>query len=92
MKNIFDFEQNTPPVLHEEKLKRLAKEKALRQQILLLRVASVLTMLCLAIFPFFIYRDSMVLAVASIVMLAFSLMGSGLVSVIFYYKGMNVKG
>jgi len=88
MKQIYNFEASTPPRITESELQEALRRRTLRRQILALRIASLLCCLCMAVFAFFIFYDSVIVAAASIIMLTLTLIGNGLVSLVFYKYGM----
>ena len=86
-----DFEKNTPPQLTESMLAEAVQARELKRQILILRIASVLCVISMAIFALFIAHDSMILSAVTVVTMLFYLIGNGIISVIYYRKGMIVK-
>lgn len=90
MQRIYNFEQKQPPVLTEKMLREEIKRRELKRQTILLRTASVFVCLCFVLFAFFIAPDSMVLAVCSILTVCIALIGNGIISVLFYFKGKGV--
>lgn len=89
MKQIYSFDAFTPPRIIEAGLQEELKRRTLKRQILALRIASLLSCLCMAIFAFFIMRDSMIVAAASIVMMTLTLIGSGMIQLVFHKFGMS---
>ena len=88
MKQIYNFESAAPPRVTEVTLQEELERRTLRRQINILRLASILCCVCMALFAFFIFRDSVIVAVVSILMLTFTLMGNGIISLVFYRHGM----
>ncbi len=88
MKQIYNFEAVSPPRVTEESLRERKERQILRRQIMILRIASLLCCVCMALFAFFIFRDSVVIAAASIIMLTLTLLGNGVISLFFYRHGM----
>ncbi len=88
MKQIYSFDSATPPHISRAKLEEELRRRALRRQILILRISSFLCCLCMAVFAFFIFYDSIIVAVFSIIMLTFTLIGNGMISLVFHTHGM----
>ncbi len=89
MKQIYDFEQHTPPRLNEDMLREKMKLRTMRRQTMLLRIASLLCCICYAVFAFVILHDSVAASVISIIMLTVTLIGNGLISLVFLRHGMT---
>lgn len=89
MKQIYDFNQHEAPRLNETMLQEQLRLRELKKQTTLLRIAALLSCVCYAVFAFFIIRDSVAAAVASILMCTFTLIGTGIISVVFHRYGMR---
>jgi len=89
MKQIYDFTQHEPPRVNEAMLQEQLKHRELQRQTLLLRIAALLSCVCYAVFAFFIIRDSVIAAVVSILMCTVTLIGTGVISVVFHRYGMR---
>lgn len=89
MNRIYNFDAATPPRITEAGLQEEIKRRTLKRQILILRIASLLSCLCMAVFAFFILRDSVIIAAASIVMMTLTLIGSGMIQLVFHKFGMT---
>lgn len=89
MKQIYDFEQHEPPRINEAMLQEQLRRRELQKQTLLLRIAALLSCICYAVFAFFIIRDSVVASVVSILMCTFTLIGNGVISLVFHRCGMK---
>jgi len=89
MKQIYDFNGHEPPRLSENMLREQLERRELRRQTLLLYIASLLCCVCYAAFAFFIIRDSLFAAVVSILMCTVTLIGTGVISVVFHRCGMR---
>ncbi|MCM1544668.1 MAG: hypothetical protein NC110_05145 [Ruminococcus sp.] len=87
--NPFDFEKVTPPILDEQTLRQESERRALIKQIRVLRIASILMALCLALFAFYIAPKSLFIAIVSITILCVSMIGYGLITILFYKNGYN---
>lgn len=85
--NPFDFENLQPPILREATLRQENERRTLKRQIRILRISSVLTAICLALFAFFIAPVSMLLAIVITVVLCVSMIGYGVIGVLFYKNG-----
>lgn len=85
----FDFENSQPPMLNERMLRQESERRSLIRQIRALRISSVLTALCLALFAFIIAPKSLIIAIATIVVLCVSMIGCGVITVLFYKNGYN---
>lgn len=88
MKQIYNFDAVAPPRISETQLQEELKRRTLRRQITALRIASLLCCLCMALFAFFIFYDSVIIAAGSIIMLTLTLIGNGMISLVFYRHGM----
>ena len=89
MKQIYDFDGHEPPRVNEAMLQEQLRRRELQKQTLLLRIAALLSCICYAVFAFFIIRDSVIAAVISILMCTITLIGNGVVSVVFHRCGMR---
>lgn len=89
MKQIYDFDAHQPPRINEAMLQEQLRCRELQRQTLLLRIAALLSCVCYAVFAFFIIRDSVIVAVVSILMCTLTLIGSGVISVVFHRCGMR---
>ena len=89
MKQIYDFTQHQPPRVNEAMLQEQLRRRELQRQTLLLRVAALLSCICYAVFAFFIVRDSVIVSALSILMCTVTLIGSGVISVVFHCRGMK---
>lgn len=89
MKQIYDFTQHQPPRVNEAMLREQLRRRELKRQTLLLRLAALLSCICYAVFAFFIIRDSVIVAVLSILMCTVTLIGSGVITVVFHRCGMK---
>lgn len=89
MKQIYDFTQHEPPRVNEAILREQLRRRELQRQTLLLRIAALLSCVCYAVFAFFIIRDSVIAAVVSILMCTITLIGTGVISLVFHRYGMR---
>ena len=87
MPMIYNFEEKQPPELNEKMLRERLKHRDLCRQTLILRIAAVLVSLCYILFAFCIAPESMALAVVSILVAYVTIVGKGVISIVFYKKG-----
>lgn len=85
MTSIYNFEQYTPPRLTEKQLREELKRREIQKQAILLCVASFLMYLCIVLVSILICREHFMLAVFGILSVCISLMGNGIITVVFYY-------
>lgn len=88
-KQLFDFEKSQPPMLNEFMLRQESEHRKLMKQIRILRISAVLMALCLALFAFFVAPKSIIIAIASIIILCVSMIGYGVITILFYKNGYN---
>lgn len=91
MNRIYSFESKNPPRLTEKMLRQELARRKLRRQTALLLFASYMTAICLILFAFLILPDSLILAIVSVVILGYFLVGSGVVAVVFFRKGRHMN-
>ena len=89
MKQIYDFNGHEPPRINEAMLQEQLRRRELKRQTLLLRIAALLSCVCYAVFAFFIINDSVIAAAASIILCTVTLIGTGVLSVVFLRCGMK---
>lgn len=89
MNQIYDFKSAQPPRISEDELREKLRMRAVRRQTLILRIASFLCCLCYVVFALFILRDSLAASVVSLMMMTVTLIGNGLISVVFLRRGMS---
>ena len=88
MTQIYNFEDKMPPALNENMLRQEMKRRETKRQILILRIASVLVCLCMVLFAFIILPYSKHIAIACIIFTTFSIIGNGVITLLFYRRGM----
>ncbi|MCM1365184.1 MAG: hypothetical protein NC122_08545 [Faecalibacterium sp.] len=86
-KPIFDFEKANPPILNERILRQEQERRTLTKQIRVLRIASALMTICLALFAFLVAPKSIAIAIITIVILCISMIGCGVITILFYKNG-----
>lgn len=91
MNQPYNFDKKEPPRITEKMLREELKLRTLRRQMLLLRLAGLLSCLCLAVFAFFIMRDSLAASIISVALLAYTLIGGGIITIAFHKKGMRCQ-
>lgn len=87
MNTVYDFEQFQPPVVKEYKLQKELERREMKKQIALLRIASVLIVIAMILLAFLVIKDSVIFAILLVVATCISVVGNGIISVLFYYKG-----
>ncbi|MBO5934192.1 MAG: hypothetical protein J6Q94_01750 [Clostridia bacterium] len=87
MNTVYDFEQFQPPVVTEYKLQKELERREMKKQITLLRIASVIIVIAMILLAFLVIKDSVIFAILLVVATCISVVGNGIISVLFYYKG-----
>lgn len=87
MNTVYDFEQFQPPVVTEYKLQKELERREMKKQIALLRIASVIIVIAMILLAFLVIKDSVIFAILLVVATCISVVGNGIISVLFYYKG-----
>ncbi len=87
MKQIYNFEQYTPPVLNENLLLAKKERRKLHCQTALIALAGILMQVAVLIFAFSVIRIYPVLTLLSIVYVAVSSIGAGVLTVVYTRKG-----
>ncbi len=87
MNTVYNFEQFQPPVVKESELQKELERREMKKQITLLRIASVIIVIAMILLAFFIINDSVIFSVILIVSACISVVGNGIISVLFYYEG-----
>ncbi len=91
MKQIYNFENAVPPLVTEKKLAAELKHRELRRQTMILRIASVILSIAMVLFAFLVAPRSMPIAIAVICLFGISLIGNGIITVIFCRKGASLR-
>ena len=86
MKSYFNFEQYTPPRLTESVLQKRAQKQNFRCYALLFSIAFLLWNLCFCLFSLLFMHRSFALGFILLSLWCLSLIGSGVISVIFLYS------
>lgn len=87
MNTVYNFEQFQPPVVTECNLRKELERREMKKQITLLRIASVIIVIAMVLLAFLIINDSVIFSVLLVVAACISVVGNGIISVLFYYKG-----
>ena len=87
MTQIYNFEDKIPPAFNKKMLMQEIKRRETKRQVLILRIASVLVCLCMVLFALVILPYSKFIAVACIIITTFSIIGNGVITLLFYRKG-----
>ena len=87
MKQIYDFEKHTPPVLNESMLRNKMEQRKLRLQTALIAFASILVQAVLVMLGFFTFEEYPFLSVICIIYVILSTTGSGVLAIVYTRKG-----
>ena len=87
MNPIYNFDEHTPPKLTEQMLREELKQKTLRRQTRMLRLASLLVCICFLLCSGLLFPDYPILALACAVFVILSLAANGIISLVFYKTG-----
>lgn len=87
MKQIYDFEQHTPPILNENILRAEMESRKLRRQTMLLAIAALLMQVAMLIFGASMLNLYPWLTALCIGYVVVSTMGAGVVAAVYTRKG-----
>ena len=87
MQKPYNFEAYTPPRLTAAKLQKEREKRELRRQLRLLRISGALMSLALVAFAILVLPESRLLSMIVTVFAALGLLGAGVVSVVFSFRG-----
>lgn len=87
MKQTFDFERFTPPVLNENILRRELEKRTERRRTVLLAVAGVLFEVVFILLGLLCWNTAPALTLVGIGLAVASMMGSGVITIIYAQKG-----
>lgn len=87
MKPAFDFEQFTPPILNEKILRRKLEKRAERRRVVLLAVAGALFQVLFILWGLLCWDTAPVLTLVCIGFAIVSLVGSGVITIVYVQKG-----
>jgi len=86
MKPIYHFDDFEPPKLTQRMLLEETSRRVLRRQTILLAIASFLANISIAILAFYIIRIHLLAGIICLSFFCLSLIGNGLISVLFIYQ------
>lgn len=87
MKQIYDFEQNRPPVVTEKLLRERLKKRRLQWQAALIALAAVLTLTVIVLLGYSAQERYPVLTAACFFYVSVSILGCGVITVVYSRKG-----
>lgn len=87
MKQIYDFEQCTPPVLNENMLHMKLEERRKRQQMILAAIGSVLLQTAMLFTGFLTKETYPLIAFAGFLYLLISTVGGSVITIVYVQKG-----
>lgn len=90
MKQIYDFEQNNPPVLNENMLRQKAEERKLQWQTALIAAAAILVQAIVVIVGISAIDFYPIIAVLSFLYVIISTTGCGVLAVVCTQKGGSI--
>ena len=87
MKQTFDFEQFDPPILNENILRRKLEKRAERRRTVLLTIAGALFQAVFVLLGLLCWSTAPALALACIGFAIVSMVGSGVITIIYAQRG-----
>lgn len=87
MKQTYDFEQFTPPVLNEGLLRRELEKRAERRRTVLLAIAGALLEIAVVLIAVLVRGWYPLLALACVCFAISSMAGSGVIAIVYAQKG-----
>ena len=87
MKQTFDFERFTPPLLYENILRRKLEKSAERRHTVLLMVSGALFEVVFILLGLLCWNTAPALTLAGIGLAVASMMGSGVIAIVYTQKG-----
>lgn len=87
MKQTFDFEQFDPPILNENILRRELEKRAERRRTVLLTIAGALLQAVFVLLGLLCWSTAPALALACIGFAIVSMVGSGVITIIYAQRG-----
>lgn len=87
MKRTFDFEQFDPPILNENILRRELEKRAERRRTVLLTIAGALFQAVFVLLGLLYWSTAPALALACIGFAIVSMVGSGVIAIVYAQKG-----
>lgn len=86
MKQIYNFEQNSPPVINESRIREEIERRKLQRETALLAMGSMLTVLCFMLLTLKLYGIAPVLAAVCTVYAGISVTGGSVIALVFANK------
>lgn len=87
MKQTYDFERFTPPILNENMLRQELERRAERRRTVLLVMAGALFQVLFILFGLLCWETVPALALGSICFAIISVIGSGVIAIVYAQKG-----
>lgn len=87
MKQVFDFEQFTPPALNERLLRRELEKRAERRRTVLLVIAGALLQVLFILLGLLCWSPAPAVALACVSFAVASVVGSGVIAIVYAQKG-----
>ena len=87
MKQTFDFERFTPPVLNENILRRELEKRTERRRTILLTIAGALFEVVFILLGLLCWNTTPALTLVGIGLAVASMMGSGVIAIVYTQKG-----
>ena len=86
MKQIYNFEQHTPPVINESMLRKEIEKRKMQRQTLLLTLASILMQAVVILLGIFVYNIYPIMTIVCIAYVFIATVSSGIVAFAFVKK------
>ena len=87
MKQIYNFEQHTPPVLNENMLREELERRRLRWQTALIAVAGLLIQVLLVMFAILVRDEYPLITAICLIYVVLSTTGSGVLAIVYTREG-----
>lgn len=87
MKQIYNFEQQKPPVLNENMLRTELERRRLRWQTALIAVAGILIQVLLILIGFVTKNEYPIITVVCLIYVVISITGSSVLAIVYTRKG-----
>ena len=84
MKQIYEFERATPPLLTEAMLRKKIESQTYRRQAVLISIGGALTQLCLLALALILYSSYPLISMVTVSYVLFSTVGTGIFAVVFW--------
>jgi len=86
MKQIFDFEKNSPPIINENMLRAELEKRRLQKQLAMIVIAGVLLQCALLLCGRALYEEYPILSLLLVGYMLISLMGSAVITFVYTKK------